>query len=475
MEPGARQAWGRFQVMTGKSKRARSLSRLALAMLACSAIVTPAGAQSLQDALTQTYLNNPTLQAQRAALRATNENVAQALSGWRPTVTVNGSIGQEFSDRQTPQTRIDDQTSQPRSLSMTLSQPVFNGFRTVNQTAAAEAQVKAARARVESTEQQVLLQAVTAYMDVVRDQAVLELSQNNEQVLRRQLEATNDRFRVGEVTRTDVAQAEARLAGAVAARIRAAGALISSRANYQRVVGDMPGTLANPPPLPALPRSEDEALAVALGGNPDLMVAQFAEEAARYDVEVAVGTLLPSVSLDAQHARNRDVGTQDSRAETTSIVARVSVPLYQSGAEYSQIRQRKETASQRRIDIEDIRRQVRQVTIRAWEALTTATAAIEARREQARATSIAFEGVSQEAEVGARTVLDVLDAEQERLDAQVRVVESERDRYVAAFSVLQAMGELTATKLALPVPVFDPTEHYNRVRWQHFGTTPRGE
>jgi len=447
--------------------------------MAMSLGAMPAMAQSLSDALVQSYQTNPQLQSQRKALRATDEAVPQALSGWRPTVVLNGTAGERNVESSVPSAvtgrRVRNETDlDPLTGSVTLTQPIFEGLRTVNQTAAAEAQVKAGRARLASVEQTILLQTVTAFMDVVRDQALLELQKNNEQVLKRQLEATQDRFRVGEVTRTDVAQAESRVARAIADRISATGNLVATRANYQRVVGELPGTLASPD-LPKLPPTEEEAVHVALEGNPDIRVAEFTAESAEYDIKTAFATLLPTVSFQVQHAYSEESATVGSRSTSTEVLGRVSVPLYQSGSEYSQVRQRKEVASQRRIDIEDSKRQVRQATIRAYEALTTATAALEAQREQVRAAEIAFEGARQEAEVGARTVLDVLDTEQELLNAQVRVVQFERDRVVAAYTLLQAMGTLTAEALALPVDIYDPTKHYNNVRWQFIGTSPRGE
>lgn len=436
-------------------------------------------AQTLADALIEAYQSNPQLLSQRQALRATDEGVSQALSGWRPTISIAATGGPNFQDSRTTN-RITGQQSElsdtliSRTASGTLSQPIFEGFRTVKQTAAAEALVKAGRARLESTEQLVLLQAVTAFMDVIRDQATLELQTHNEEVLRRQLEATNDRFRVGEVTRTDVAQAESRVARSVADRISAGGVLISSRAGYQRVIGTAPGTL-KVPDTPIVPNTEAEAIGLALNNNPDIRQAEFAEEAARNDVDVAFATLLPTLSLNVQRSYSEDTTTAGGRILSTAVTGRVSVPLYQSGAEYSQVRQRKEIASQRRIDIDDVKRQVRQAAINSFQTYTTATAALEAQREQVKAAEVAFEGASQEAEVGARTVLDVLDNEQELLNARVRVVQLERDRLVAAHTLLQAIGQLTAPSLGLPTAIYDPAKHYNDVRWQFIGTNPWGE
>lgn len=457
----------------------RSLPVSGLSFLGLSAFAIAlsgeAAGQSLQDALTLAYQNNPQLLAQRAALRATDEAVPQALSGWRPRVILSGTYGTQSDERSTLSTTTGARSTvpvdlEPRSASMQLSQPIFTGFQTVNGTASAEAQVQAGRARLDSTEQQVLLQTVTAYLDVFRDQNLFDLSANNEQVLRRQLEATNDRFRVGEVTKTDVAQSESRLARAIAARITANGNLISSRASYKRVVGEAAGRLEAPPPIIAVPSGEEQAQRFAVDNSPDLRLAVYTREQAKYDAKVAFGALLPTVSVDVTHSYATETNIVGTRIETTSVIGRLSIPLYQSGSEYSLVRQRRQTESQRVIEIDDARRVLHQSVTRAWESWTTASAEIEARREEARATTVAFEGVSQEAEVGARTVLDVLDAEQEKFTALAAVITAERNQYVAAYTLQQSMGLLTAARIGLPVDLYDPTKHYDNVKFQFVGT-----
>lgn len=436
----------------------------------CTVAVQPAMAQTLSDVLSAAYNNNPTLLAARASLRATDEGVPQALSNWRPTVSVTGETGilrQEY-DPQSPTFQND--TINPRTLSLTVAQPLYRGGRTEAATDSAEALVLAGRQDLASTERRVLLDAVTAYMDVVQNQAVLDLNRNNEEVLRRQLDATRERFRVGEITRTDVAQAESRLSGAIASRISAEGALVSARAVLARVIGEMPGTLNPPPPLPQLPQSEEEAVRTAYEENPDLLGARFREVAAKYDVRAISGALLPSVSLNGSLSTADETTRANLETESARIALQVTMPLYEAGSVYSQTRQRKQIHNQRRIQVEEQRRAVRQAVVQAWENLTTARSNIDARRAQVDAARIALEGVQQEAEVGSRTTLDVLDAEQEYLDARVAEVRARRDEYVAGFTLLSAIGRLQARQLTLPVEYYDPIENYQRVREKWFGT-----
>lgn len=434
------------------------------------AAMPDARAQQLNDVLAAAYSNNPTLLAARAALRATDEGVPQARSGWRPTVSLTGEAGRSFADAH-PSAALTQATSlSPATVGLSVSQPLYRGGRTEAATDTAEASVQASRQDLATTERRVLQDAVTAYMDVLRDQAVLDLTRNNEQVLRRQLDATRERFRVGEITRTDVAQAESRLSRATADRSSAEGALISSRAIYARIVGEQPGVLTQPPPLPALPTSETEALSVADQENPDLQAAQFRELAARSDVRATSGALLPTVSLNASANKGLEQSRVDAITETARATVQVSVPLYEAGGIYSQTRQKKQVHNQRRIQVDEQRRAVRQAVVQAWENLNTARSNITARKAQVQASRIALDGVQQEAEVGSRTTLDVLDAEQEYLDAQVAQVRAERDEYVAGFALLSSVGRLSARNLGLAVDLYDPAENYNRVRDLWFGT-----
>lgn len=441
---------------------------LAVAILLFGA--APAGAMSLEEALAAAYVGNPTLQAQRASLRATDEQVPQALSGWRPQVGINASAGRAWIDGNLPTPGTSTERD-PTEAAATIIQPVFRGFRTVNGVEAAENAVLAGRSQLTSVEQQILLNAVEIYSSVLRDQAVVELNANNEQVLRRQLGATRDRFQVGEITRTDVSQAESRVSGARASRIAAESQLMSSRATFQRIVGVPPEDLAAPAQLPPLPQSLEETVARALELQPDVLAAQFAARAAEDTIDVVAGELLPDVSLQASHSRGWETQGTSSRVNATQITANLTVPLYQSGAVYSRVREAKQVASQRRMQVDQAQVAAREAAIQAWETLVAARAEIESRQAQVDAASTALEGVQREAQVGARTVLDVLDAEQELLDANVNLVGARHSERVAAFRLLSATGGLTAQNLGLPVEIYDPSAHYDAVRNQWFGTS----
>ena len=422
-------------------------------------------AQSLFDAMILAYQTNPTLQAQRAALRSTAENVPQALSNYRPTVVLEGGTGA---------TSISGSKSggsqTPVSAALTVNQQVYRGGRTTASVRRAENQVRAARADLLATEQNLLLSVVTAYLDVLRDQAVVQLSRNNESVLGRQLQAARDRFEVGEVTRTDVAQAEARLSRATSDRIQAEGNLTSSRANYRRAVGAEPDRLEAAPRLSDIPVSYEEALQIALAESPLLLSSRFNEAASRAAVDVSFGKLLPTVSVSGDLTYSDTQQSGSSAIKSATVTARLTVPLYQAGAAFSQVRQERQINSQRRIQVEETRRRVVEAVTMAWQRLTTASARIVSQLGQVRATELALEGVQQEAEVGSRTTLDVLDAEQELLDAQVALVRAQRDEYVAAFEVKSAIGRLTVAALGLAVEPYDDEAHYRQVRDRWLGS-----
>ncbi len=431
--------------------------------------------QTLNEALAAAYANSPVLRAARAGLRATDEQVPQALSNWRPTIDLTGDIERSDTFSNKRSFGGGSQLRTPRGVELNITQPVFRGLRTLAATRQAENTVEAARARLVSTEQDVLLDAATAYMDVVRDQAVLGLDIGNENVLRRQLEATRDRFEVGEVTRTDVSQAEARLAGATAERIRGEGNLVASRAVYRNVVGEAPRTLTAPAPLGDLPTDREVAFILARDDHPDVVSALFDERAALDRVKGVGGELLPTVSLNAKVSRDFETSAPDSRSEEQSIGAILTMPLYQSGAVYSRLREAKQTVGQERLEVAQARRDVVQGVTQAWEALQTARARIVSFSAQVRANGIALDGVKRESEVGVRTVLDILDAEQELLGARVDLVGAQRDEVVAAFALKAAVGRLTAHQLNLPVDFYDPERHYREVRGKWFGASSTGQ
>ncbi|MDJ0945211.1 MAG: TolC family outer membrane protein [Kiloniellales bacterium] len=456
------------ETLNGCARATITLLGVALALAAWSG---PARALTLEEALSAAYEENPTLRAARAQLRSVNEQVPQELSNWRPTVTVNTTVGQEYVDSDNSE---EQNSTTPFDAEVVVQQPLYRGGRTVAGTRRAENDIRAERQRLRSTEQDVLFDAVASYMDVWRDEAVLRLTINNEQVLTRQLEASRDRFSVGEITRTDVAQSEARLAQATADRIQAEGNLAATRAVFREVIGLEPVSLARPPTLEDIPSNLNDIVGQARVENPDVQAAEFAERSARDEVRVRIGELLPSVALEGSLSRSEDLDGSDFERDQAQILAQVTVPLYQSGFVYSRVREAKQVVGQRRLEIDEARRRAEQEAVSAWERLTTARAQIESFTSQVRSNEIALEGVRQENAVGARTILDILDAEQELLDSQVELVRSERDEVVASYDVLSAVGRLTATEIALPVEIYDAESDYGTVKDRWFGTTAPG-
>lgn len=441
----------------------------AAAILALAA--APAGATTLEQALALTYASNPQLESARDELRQIDERVPAALSGYRPTVRVTGSTGVEH-ERNTVLGATETRT--PTSASLELDQPLFRGGRTVAGVSEAENLVRAQRARLASVEQDVFLSTVEAFTNVARDAAVVQLTTNNEQVLARQLTASSDRFEVGEVTRTDVAQSESRVARATAQRVQAEGDLIAARAVYQEVVGEYPDALEAATAPADLPASEEETVAGS-ENSPDVIFTQFVERAAVDRVKVIIGELLPALALEGTLLRERDAGREGSESDSAALIARLTVPLYTSGSVDARVREAKARVFQRRDEIERQRRAAAQIATSSWQALETARARIVSFEAEVRAAAIAREGTEQEAIVGARTVLDILDAEQEYLDAQVNLVRAKRDEVVAAFRVLAAVGRLTAPQIGLPVEYYDAEQHYREVRGKLWGVGPAVE
>ncbi len=446
---------------------ARISLRLALVLGLSWPAFDAAHATTLDEALTLAYQNNPRLLAARAELRAIDEEVNQAIGQGRPSVFLRGNLSGEWSDTSlTPQ-----DWAAPRNATLELRQPVYRGGSIEAGKVRAENQVLAQRARLAEIEQAVFGDAVLAFMNVVRDEAELALQENNEQVLVRQLQATRDRFEVGEVTRTDVAQAESRLALATADRIEAEGALSASLAFYEEVVGVPAENLEDPAPLADLPMSENETI-VQSDGTPRVVAARYDIAAAEAAIDEERGDLLPRLDFVGRLYAEDGVGPSNSSGQSAAVIAELAIPLYQGGVEYSEVRQTKQIASQRWQDLETERRRAVQEATRAWRALETADAQIDSFEAQVRATQLALEGVREEATVGARTVLDILDAEQEALDAQVALVRARRDFIVAGYAVLQAVGRLTADQIGLPVDYYNPDLHYQAVRDQIWGTEP---
>jgi outer membrane protein len=453
--------------------------RLSLGVMAVALFVAggvgPVLAESLDEAMATTYETNATLRAARAGQRATDEQVPQALSGWRPQVAVQGDLGFEHTRTQNVPVQGDfvdsvDATN-PASISIGLSQPLFRGFKTIQGTKQAEATVQAGRQNLLAVEQQVLFDATQAYMEVWRNRRVVGYRQKNVQVLQEQLRATQERFDVGEVTRTDVEQARARLALSQSTLAAARADLSTSVATYTRVVGHAPGNLTYPK-IARLPKKLDDAIEIANQINPNILAASFVEEAARHAIKVARGDLLPELSLQASGFYGADDLSNDKPVLTTlfSVGAVLTVPLYEAGLVYSQVRQAKQIASQNRIQVIEVARAVREVVVTAWAQLDAARQQIIATKTQVAANVLALDGVRQEYLVGSRTTLDVLDAESAVVESQVLETDAERDQILAAYQLISSIGHLTARDLALQVELYDPLENYRDVRDKWIGT-----
>ncbi len=451
------------------------LSAIISAPVAWSAITGAALAETLEETLVSAYLTNPSLSAQQSSLRATDEGVAQARSNWRPTIEFSADAGREINKSSLRTSSARTQHRTPYSYGIDLSQPIYRGGRTLAETSEAENAVQAARVRLIEVEQDILLAAATAYLDVYRDEAVLELNRNNESVLQRQLEATRDRFQVGEITRTDVHQAEARLARSTADRIQSEATLEGARAAFRNATGRAPKGQINLPPLPSgSPADIEAALKEAALNNPRVIAAQYNERAAANNVDSVWGELLPEVEFTASMSRDHNSSSESSQIDSAEALFTLNVPLYQSGAVYSRLRAAKQQVSEQRMTIELERRNAIEQATRSWETLQSAKARVSAFRTAIQAATIAFEGVEREAAVGSRTVLDVLDAEQELLDARVNFIRAQRDEAVGVFELLSAMGQLGARNLQLPVDLYNPENHYQEVRDKWAGATSSG-
>ena len=451
--------------------------------------VGPVRAETLEAALIQAYQNNPTLNSQRAALRATDEGVPQALAGYRPRVTVTATGGERVlsSTSLTNPTRApgtpasyftQNGNNAPYGATATISQTIFNGFQTANRTRQAEAAVLAARETLRVTEQTVLLNAATAYMNLLRDTAILDLQRRNVEVLQEQLRQTRDRFNVGEVTRTDVAQSESSLAAGRSQVLTAQSNFATSQATYRQVIGTAPGKLTPGTPVDRFsPPNLNGAYGLAMATHPSVTSAQYNIDTAQQAVKVAEGALYPTLSVQGSYAQNFMSASSLNTMQTTAatVLGTLSVPIYQGGSEYSLIRQAKETLGQRRLDFDGARDQVRQGVAQSWGQLDAAKANIEATTAQVQSTEIALNGIREEARVGQRTTFDVLTAQQNLVNARVALVTAQRDRVVASYSLLSAVGRLTPPVLGLQVPLYRPTVHYEQVRDSWAGVrTPDG-
>src|SRR5271169_77070 len=440
---------------------------------------TPACADTMEAALVRTYQNNPQLNAQRAAARAIDENVPQALSGYRPKVAAVAGGGGQFTNQLANSStgqKIEEGPQGPHAAGATVTQTLFNGNQTANKTRAAESQVSGAREGLRLMEQSVLLAAATVYMDFLRDAAILEVQRSNTKVLEETLRQTRQRYSAGLVTPTDVAQSEAQLAAGRSQELAAEATLTTTRANFRRIIGIEPVQLAPASPVDRyLPETLRDAADISLVENPNVTSAMYGIDVSFLNVKINEGALFPTVTLQATVQKTWQQTITQLRQFTASAVAQVSAPIYQGGAEYSLIRQSKETLEQQRLTLEQVRDQARADLVTAWGQLLAGKAQIASSQAQVDASEVALLGTRQEATVGQRTVLDVLNAQQAVVNARVALVTAQHDRVVASYAVLSSIGRLSPRVLHLATPVYDPSVHYHQVRDNWTGVrTPDG-
>ncbi|MDB5595198.1 MAG: bepC [Hyphomicrobiales bacterium] len=449
-----------------------------IAMAACALfLATPVSAESISGALARAYGFNPDLNQQRAAARAVDENLPTALSGYRPTVTATADIGRSWSESNLPGGVTTRNASNPRGAALSVNQNIWNGNRTLNGVRRADSQILLARENIRITEQVTLAAGATSYMNVLRDTAILSLRRNNVEVLEQQLRQTRDRFQVGEVTRTDVAQAEASLAQGQADSFTAQSNLQTSIANFRQVVGIEPRNLQPARPVEKLlPRTLDVALGLSLTEHPAIQAALHNVDAASLNVKVIEGQLYPTLGVTGTVSKRYDpITSPGSDVLSASVVGSLSVPIYEGGAVYSAVRQSKELLGQARLQADLQREQIRANVVSSWGVWLNSKSVIEAAQAQVRAAEIALNGVREEAKVGQRTTLDVLNAQQALLNARVLLVTAQRDRVVSSYAVLASIGRLSASNLGLQVVTYDPTIHYDQVKGKWIGTsTPDG-
>src|SRR5579871_3350213 len=452
---------------------------MGVVLLLLPAAAPPVRADTMEAALVRAYQNNPQLNAQRASARATDEVVPQALSAYRPNVAATLSGGSQYTDalaNGAQGKRLEVGLQSPHAVGVTATQTLYNGNQTANKVRSAEAQVFGGREALRLMEQTVLLSAATIYMDYLRDAAILEVQRSNTKVLELTLRQTRDRYSAGLVTPTDVAQSEAQLAAAKSQELAAESTLTTTRANFRRIIGKEPASLQPASPVDRyLPPSQNGAVELALRQNPNVTAAMYGVDVSFLTVKINEGALFPTLSLQATVSKSWDpIITQISQF-TAAANAQLNVPIYQGGAEYSLIRQSKETLEQQRLSMEQIRDQARADLVTAWGQLVAGKAQVTAAKSQVDASELAYQGTSKEAQVGQRTVIDILNAQQTLVNARVALVTAEHDRVVASYTVLNAVGRLSPQVLHLPTTTYDPSVHYQQVRDKWVGVrTPDG-
>jgi outer membrane protein len=442
------------------------------------AAIHGASADTLEGALGLAYRNNPQINAQRAATRATDESVPVALSGYRPTVRATAQIAEQYIDSLSKGSVKSVGTIGTASYGLTTSQTLFNGLQTASRTRLAEGQVFGQRETLRTTEQTILLNGATAYMNLLRDGALLELQRNNVKVLEATLRQTRDRFTAGEVTRTDLAQAESSLAAGRSSLHAAESNYVTSKSAYVQTIGVEPGKLASASPVDRFsPPTLAAALERAASQNPAITTAMFNVDAAVEQVKVQEAALYPTLSLNGSFQKNYGSATQLTSLEALSGSAtlQLTAPIYSGGAEYANIRQAKETLGQRRLDLDTARLAVQQNVTQSWGQLEAAKAQVDATTAQVTSAEIALDGVREEARVGQRTTLDVLNAQQALVSARTALVTAQHDRIVASYAVLASVGSLSPQILGLHIETYDPVVHYQQVRDNWIGVrTPDG-
>ncbi len=472
-----------FQGLTRRRFSRRNWRRGAIAAAICGALLAPAAkAETIGGALAKAYLSNPDINQQRAAVRASDENIPKANAGYLPTVSAETDaarasleatgLGQGIPSPYT-------QTSTPRGYGVTVTQNVWNGNRTINSLRQAESGVLGAREQLRNTEQNVLLSAVTYYMDVLRDTAILDLDRNNVEVLQEQLRQTQDRFNVGEVTRTDVAQAEASLAGSQATALTAQSNLQASVAKYRKAIGEEPKSLSPVAPVTKpLPKSLSEAVAISQVEHPAIVAMLHGVDAAALAIKISEGALYPTVGLTGQVSKRFDVQgyPNGSQTLTGSLMGQITVPIYDGGATYAATRQAKEQLGQQELQTDLQRDKVRAAVVATWGANQNSLGILHAAKSQVEASEVALAGVREEAKVGQRTTLDVLNAQQTLLNARVQLVTAQHDQVVNSYTLLSSVGRLSIKTLGLAVAEYDPRVHFDQVKNKWIGLrTPDGK
>ncbi|OSI61443.1 transporter [Bradyrhizobium canariense] len=445
----------------------------------CCALPSAARAEALPEALAKAYQTNPQLNAERARQRATDENVPQALAGYRPQIVASLSAGLQSVRNLLPDNTIQTANLKPWIIGVTVSQTLFNGFRTANNVRAAELQVQSGREALRNVGQGVLLDAVTAYTNVLANQSLVEAQRSNVAFLRETLSVTQRRLNAGDVTPTDSAQAEARLNRGLSDLNAAEVALAVSQAIYAQVIGNAPSQLRAAEVVDRyLPKSREDALTMAIRQHPAVMAAGFDVDVASTNIRVAEGALLPSASVQgsASKSRNNDPTLGTFAEDQASIVANVTVPIYDGGQAAAQTRQAKEITAQSRLVLDQVRNQARTAAVSAWVANEGAKIAVSASESEVKAATVALQGVQREAAGGQRTTVDVLNSQADLIQAKARLIGANRDRVIASYTLLSAVGHLDVKTLSLNTPDYLPEVHYQQVRdaW-HGLRTPSGQ